>query len=203
MNVPSRGRIGPEYMGMKMPSPYFEGQLLVAMPAMPDPRFERSVIYVCAHSEDGAMGIVVNKPLESLSFSELLEQLEIETAQVDERIRVHFGGPVEAARGFVLHSADYIHDATMMVDDEFALTATVDVLKALAEGDGPRDSLLALGYAGWAPGQLDEEIQNNGWLTVPADEEVIFRLQNDVKWQTAVARLGVDISNLSAEVGHA
>ena len=190
-------------MAMNVPSPFFEGQLLVAMPTMPDPRFERSVIYVCAHSEDGAMGIVVNKPLESLSFSELLEQLEIETTHVDERIRVHFGGPVEAARGFVLHSADYIHDATMIVDDEFALTATVDVLKALAEGDGPRDSLLALGYAGWAPGQLDEEIQNNGWLTVPADEEVVFRLQNDMKWQTAVARLGVDISNLSAEVGHA
>ncbi len=190
-------------MGMKVPSPYFEGQLLVAMPAMPDPRFERSVIYICAHSEDGAMGIVINKPIESLSFSELLEQLEIETAHVDERIRVHFGGPVEATRGFVLHSADYIHDATMIVDDEFALTATVDVLKALSEGDGPHDSLLALGYAGWAPGQLDEEIQNNGWLTVPADEEVVFRLQNDMKWQTAVARLGVDISNLSAEVGHA
>ena len=203
MDVPSQGWIGPENMSMKVPSPYFEGQLLVAMPAMPDPRFERSVIYICAHSEDGAMGIVVNKPLESLSFSELLEQLEIETTHVDERIRVHFGGPVEAARGFVLHSADYIHDATMIVDDEFALTATVDVLKALAEGDGPRDSLLALGYAGWAPGQLDEEIQNNGWLTVPADEEVVFRLPNDMKWQTAVARLGVDISNLSAEVGHA
>jgi len=203
MDVPSQGWIGPENMGMKVPSPYLEGQLLVAMPAMPDPRFERSVIYICAHSEEGAMGIVVNKPLESLSFSELLEQLEIETAHVDERIRVHFGGPVEAARGFVLHSADYIHDATMIVDDEFALTATVDVLKALAEGAGPRDSLLALGYAGWAPGQLDEEIQNNGWLTVPADEEVVFRLQNDMKWQTAVARLGVDISNLSAEVGHA
>lgn len=188
---------------MNVPSLFFEGQLLVAMPTMPDPRFERSVIYICAHSEEGAMGIVVNKPLESLSFSELLEQLEIETAQVDERIRVHFGGPVEAARGFVLHSADYVHDATMIVDDEFALTATVDVLKALAEGDGPRDSLLALGYAGWAPGQLDDEIQKNGWLTVPADEEIVFRLQNDMKWQSAVARLGVDISNLSAEVGHA
>ena len=188
---------------MNAPSPYFEGQLLVAMPTMPDPRFERSVIYLCAHSEEGAMGIVVNKPLESLSFSELLEQLEIETDSVDNSIMVHFGGPVEAARGFVLHSADYVHDATMMVDDEFALTATVDVLKALAEGDGPQHSLLALGYAGWAPGQLDEEIQNNGWLTVPADEEVVFHLQNDVKWQSAVARLGVDISNLSGEVGHA
>ena len=182
---------------MTAPSLYFEGQLLVAMPAMPDPRFERSVIYLCAHSEEGAMGIVVNKPLESLSFSELLEQLEIETETDDERIRV------EAARGFVLHSADYVHDATMMVDEEFALTATVDVLKALAEGDGPRDSLLALGYAGWAPGQLDEEVQGNGWLTVPASEDLVFRQENDTKWQSAVASLGVDISNLSGDVGHA
>jgi putative transcriptional regulator len=188
---------------MNMPSLYFEGQLLVAMPTMPDPRFERSVIYMCAHSEEGAMGIVVNKPLESLSFSDLLEQLEIETESIDQSIRVHFGGPVEGARGFVLHSSDYVHDATMIVDDEFALTATVDVLKALAEGDGPRESLLALGYAGWAPGQLDMEIQNNGWLTVPADGELVFRLDNERKWQSAVARLGVDISNLSGEVGHA
>lgn len=188
---------------MTAPSLYFEGQLLAAMPAMPDPRFERSVIYLCAHSEEGAMGIVVNKPLESLSFPDLLKQLEIETESVDERIRVHFGGPVEAARGFVLHSADYVHDATMMIDDEFALTATVDVLKALAKGDGPHDSLLALGYAGWAPGQLDEEVQNNGWLTVPASEQIVFRQSNDSKWQSAVASLGVDISNLSADVGHA
>ena len=149
------------------------------------------------------MGIVVNKPLESLSFSEFLEQLEIETESVDENIRVHFGGPVEAARGFVLHSADYVHDATMMVDDEFALTATVDILQALAEGTGPRDSLLALGYAGWAPGQLDEEVQNNGWLTAPANGDIVFRQNNDTKWQSAVASLGVDISNLSADVGHA
>ena len=188
---------------MKVPSPYFEGQLLVAMPAMPDPRFERSVIYISAHSEDGAMGIVVNKPLESLSFAELLEQLEIETANVDERIRVHFGGPVEATRGFVLHSADYVHDATMMVDDEFALTATVDVLKALAEGDGPRNSLLALGYAGWAPGQLDEEIQNNGWLHCSADFGIVFGEENETKWKLAAANLGIDLSLLSTEMGHA
>ena len=137
--------------------PYLEGQLLVAMPTMADPRFARSVIYMCAHSDDGAMGLVVNKLLESLSFSDLLEQLEIEAASVDERIRVHFGGPVEAARGFVLHSTDYTHEATMRVDDGFALTATIDVLKAMAEGRGPRLSMLALGYAGWAQGQLDRE----------------------------------------------
>ena len=183
--------------------PYLEGHLLVAMPAMADPRFAHTVIYMCAHSEDGAMGLVVNKLLESLSFSDLLEQLEIETETVDERIRVHFGGPVEAARGFVLHSTDYTHEATMQVDDDFALTATVDVLKAMAAGNGPRLSMLALGYAGWAPGQLDREIQENGWLTVPADEELVFDEAQDGKWERAVGRLGIDPGNLSGFAGRA
>ena len=183
--------------------PYLEGHLLVAMPTMADPRFAHTVIYMCAHSEDGAMGLVVNKLLESLSFSDLLEQLEIETETVDERIRVHFGGPVEAARGFVLHSTDYTHEATMQVDDDFALTATVDVLKAMAAGNGPRLSMLALGYAGWAPGQLDREIQENGWLTVPADEELVFDEAQDGKWERAVGRLGIDPGNLSGFAGRA
>ena len=183
--------------------PYLEGQLLVAMPTMADPRFARSVIYMCAHSDDGAMGLVVNKLLESLSFSDLLEQLEIEAESVDERIRVHFGGPVEAARGFVLHSTDYTHEATMRVDDGFALTATIDVLKAMAEGRGPRLSMLALGYAGWAQGQLDREIQENGWLTVPADEELVFDEAQDGKWELAVGRLGIDPGNLSGVAGRA
>ena len=183
--------------------PYFEGQLLVAMPTMADPRFARSVIYMCAHSDDGAMGLVVNKLLESLSFSDLLEQLEIEAESVDQSIRVHFGGPVEAARGFVLHSTDYTHEATMRVDDDFALTATIDVLRAMAEGSGPRRSMLALGYAGWAPGQLDREIQENGWLTVPADEDLVFDEAQDGKWERAVGRLGFDPGNLSGEAGRA
>ena len=183
--------------------PYLEGQLLVAMPTMADPRFTRSVIYMCAHSDDGAMGLVVNKLLESLSFSDLLEQLDIEAESVDEHIRVHFGGPVEAARGFVLHSTDYTHEATLRVDDEFALTATIGVLKAMAEGRGPRLSMLALGYAGWAPGQLDREIQENGWLTVPADEELVFDKTQDGKWERAVGRLGIDPGNLSGVAGRA
>ncbi len=183
--------------------PYLEGHLLVAMPTMADPRFAHTVIYMCAHSEEGAMGLVVNKLLESLSFSDLLEQLEIETETVDERICVHFGGPVEAARGFVLHSTDYTHEATMQVDDDFALTATVDVLKAMAAGNGPRLSMLALGYAGWAPGQLDREIQENGWLTVPADEELVFDEAQDGKWERAVGRLGIDPGNLSGFAGRA
>ncbi len=184
--------------------PYLDGQLLVAMPTMMDPRFERTVIYLCAHSADGAMGLVVNKILDSLSFPDLLRQLGIETAEVDERIRVHFGGPVESGRGFVLHSADYDHEATMQVRDGFALTATLDVLKAMAEGRGPRHSLLALGYAGWAPGQLDGELRANGWLTVPADEELVFGKDADGgKWERAVARLGVDPGKLSGTAGRA
>ena len=182
---------------------YLTGHVLVAMPQMEDPRFTRSVVYICAHTPDGAMGLVINKLVDSVTFPDLLEQLDLESTNENDGIHVHFGGPVETGRGFVLHSADYVQDATLVINEQVALTATVDILKAMADGNGPNSSLLALGYAGWAPGQLDEEIQNNGWLTVPADEEVVFRLQNDMKWQTAVARLGVDISNLSAEVGHA
>lgn len=188
---------------MNSGSPYLEGHLLVAMPNMPDPRFERSVIYVCAHTSDGAMGLVVNKLIESLSFPDLLRQLGIDNQDFGEHIHVHFGGPVEAARGFVLHSTDYVHDATMVVDDAFALTATVDVLKAMAEGRGPRESLLALGYAGWAPGQLDDEIQSNGWLTVPAEADLVFRVHDEEKWHSAVKSLGIELSNLSTEAGHA
>ena len=182
---------------------YMSGQLLVAMPNMPDPRFERSVIYLCAHTADGAMGLVVNKLIDSLSFPDLLGQLGIESSDVDDQIRVHFGGPVEAARGFVLHSTDYVHDATMMVDDHFALTATVDVLKAMARGQGPRQSLLALGYAGWAAGQLDSEIQTNGWLTVPADEHLVFLSEIESRWEDSVKRIGIDLGKLSGDVGHA
>jgi putative transcriptional regulator len=182
---------------------YLSGQLLVAMPAMPDPRFAHSVVYLCAHTADGAMGLIVNKLIDSLSFPDLLRQLHIESADAVDQIRVHFGGPVEAARGFVLHSTDYVHDATMVVDDRFALTATIDVLKAIAKGSGPRRSLLALGYAGWAPGQLDQEIQSNGWLTAPADPELVFGQDIGSAWQRAVARIGVDPAKLSSSAGRA
>jgi putative transcriptional regulator len=184
-------------------SGYLGGQLLVAMPQMPDPRFARSVVYLCAHTADGAMGLIVNKLIDSLSFPDLLRQLGIETQHQTNAIRVHFGGPVEAARGFVLHSTDYVHDSTMVVDDEFALTATIDVLKAIASGAGPRRSLLALGYAGWAPGQLDQEIQANGWLTVPAEADLVFGDDIGRIWQSAIARIGVDIGKLASSAGRA
>ncbi|MGD9538470.1 MAG: YqgE/AlgH family protein [Alphaproteobacteria bacterium] len=188
---------------MPKASGYLGGHLLVAMPQMPDPRFARSVVYLCAHTADGAMGLIVNKLIDSLSFPDLLRQLGIETQNETNAIRVHFGGPVEAARGFVLHSTDYVHDSTMVVDDDFALTATIDVLKAIANGAGPRRSLLALGYAGWAPGQLDQEIQANGWLTVPAEADLVFVEDTGNIWQSAIARIGIDIGKLASSAGRA
>ena len=182
---------------------YLTGQLLIAMPAMPDQRFQRSVIYICAHNPDGAMGLVVNRLIDSLTFSSLLSQLGVEAEGGPADMPVHFGGPVESSRGFVLHSSDYLQDSTLVIDDDIALTATIDVLKAIARGAGPRHRVLALGYAGWAPGQLDAEIQANGWLLVPADLDLVFGGENDAKWQRAIAKIGIDLSLLSSEAGHA
>jgi len=179
------------------------GTLLVAMPTMSDPRFERSVIYVCAHGEDGAMGLVVNKALGSLTFSDLLSQLGVDSGSEQDEIRVHFGGPVETGRGFVLHSDEYAQESTMKVESGIAMTATVDVLKDISDGQGPRRSLLALGYAGWGPGQLDTEIQQNGWLTVTPDEHLLFDEDLDDKWTRAIGKLGFDPSSLSGHAGHA
>lgn len=179
------------------------GQLLVAMPQMADPRFTRTVIYLCAHSADGAMGLVVNRLIDSLSFPSLLEQLGLEAEDPMADMPVHFGGPVESSRGFVLHSADYLQDSSLVIDDEIALTATIDVLRAIASGGGPQRRVLALGYAGWAPGQLDAEIQANGWMLVPADSDLVFGIDNGGKWQRALAKIGIDLSLLSSEAGHA
>lgn len=182
---------------------YLTGHLLVAMPGMLDPRFEKTVIYMCAHNADGAMGLVVNRVLESLTFPDLLTQLDIQPVGHREQIRVHFGGPVETGRGFVLHSADYAQPATMAVDENIALTATLDILRAIAEGKGPRNRLLALGYAGWGPGQLDNEIKMNGWLNVPSDDILVFDDDLDNKWERAIAKLGIDPRMLSDSAGHA
>jgi len=178
------------------------GQLLVAMPQMTDPRFVRTVIYLCAHSAEGAMGLVVNRLIESITFPNLLAQLGIESDPAED-LPIHFGGPVESSRGFVLHSADYVQDSTLLIDDGIALTATVDVLRAIAGGHGPRHRVLALGYAGWAPGQLDAEIQANGWLLVPADADLVFGVDNEAKWERSLAKIGIDLSLLSSEAGHA
>ncbi|GHF30115.1 UPF0301 protein [Kordiimonas sediminis] len=184
-------------------SSFLNGKLLLAMPTMTDPRFEHSVIYVCSHDESGAMGIVLNQGFENLEFADLLDQLDIEVTDTVEDTTIHCGGPLEPGRGFVLHSADYVQETTMVVSETLALTATIDVLKAIAEGHGPQHHLLALGYAGWGGGQLEAEITQNSWLTSDADEEIIFYTEMDLKWSRAMARLGIDISMLSSEAGHA
>ena len=182
---------------------YLTGQFLIAMPTMGDPRFERTVIYMCAHSADGAMGLVVNRVASEIDFPELLNQLEIETDGIKNPIPVLTGGPVETGGGFVLHSMDYNQDSTLKVTDEVGLTATVDILRAIAEGEGPAKSLLTLGYAGWSSGQLDNEIQANGWLNVSSDTSILFDEDLNSKWDRAVRKVGIDPSFLSAEAGHA
>lgn len=190
---------------------YLDGQLLIAMPVMDDERFARSVIYVCAHSSEGAMGIIVNRPAGSIDFPQLLVQLDIinKADQIKlpgsaEDMKVLKGGPVDTGRGFVLHSSDFfIKDATLPIDDGICLTATLDILKAIAAGSGPKHAVLALGYAGWAPGQLENEIQHNGWLHCPADADLIFGLDAEDKYQRALEKIGIDLAMLSNEAGHA
>lgn len=180
------------------------GKLLIAMPGMGDPRFEKSVIYLCAHSDDGAMGLIVNKPAPDLSFRNLLRQLDIPMSDASRDIRVHFGGPVEHGRGFVLHSGDYeSRNTTLKVDDRFGMTATLDILEAMASGAGPQSSLLALGYSGWGPGQLEAEIRQNGWLTCEASPEIVFSPDDNAKWARALKVLGIDPLSLSAAAGRA
>ncbi len=183
--------------------PHLAGMLLVAMPGMQDPRFARSVIYLCAHSEEGAMGLVVNQVAGEVSFPAVIGQLGIEPEASCEDKPVHVGGPVQPSRGFVLHSPDYVQDGTMVIDERFALTATVDVLRAIAAGEGPARSVLALGYAGWDAGQLDAEIHGNGWMLAPADPEIVFDEDNESKWLRAMRKIGVDPLLLSSTAGHA
>lgn len=182
---------------------YLSGQLLIAMPSMTDPRFAKTVIYVCAHNPEGAMGLVINKQIDELSFPDLLEQLEIDQTPPKDAVTVLFGGPVEQARGFVLHSAEYLQEATLRVNDKVGLTATIDILRDIAEGQGPKDRILALGYAGWGPGQLDDEIRGNGWLHVEADDNLVFGDELAGKWESAIQKIGIDPRMLSDEAGHA
>ncbi|WP_421701661.1 YqgE/AlgH family protein [Aliiroseovarius sp.] len=180
------------------------GQLLIAMPGMGDPRFEKSVVFLCAHSAEGAMGLIVNKPTSDLALDDLLDQLDIDKGEGSRGIGVFFGGPVETGRGFVLHSRDYHGSpSTLQVDEAFSMTATRDILEDIARGLGPAQSLAALGYAGWAPGQLEGELQQNAWLTVDADEAIVFSADIGGKWSAALAKLGIDPLLLSAEGGRA
>lgn len=182
---------------------FLTGQLLIAMPGMADPRFTQAVIYVCAHTPDGAMGIVINRPLAQPSFDALLRQLEIDPTPPARQLRLHAGGPVEHGRGFVLHTTDWTGDGSLLVDDHLALTASLDILKAIAGGGGPKDGILALGYAGWGPGQLDQEIQQNAWLSAPATTALVLAADHDTKWRRALAILHIDPALLSGTAGHA
>ena len=208
------GSVRREAAGIGHNSPdhgYLDGQLLIAMPVMGDPRFERSVIYMCAHSSEGAMGIIVNRPAGSIDFPGLLVQLDIikeddqiKLPETAESMKVLKGGPVDTGRGFVLHSSDfYIENATLRIDDGICLTATVDILKAIAKGAGPKHAILALGYAGWAPGQLENEIQGNGWLHCDADQDLIFGGDVEEKYARALRKIGIDPGMLSNDAGHA
>jgi putative transcriptional regulator len=190
---------------------YLDGQMLIAMPTMGDDRFARSVIYVCAHSTEGAMGIIVNQPASNISFRDLLVQLEVvrsdDAIQLPPKaygVKVLKGGPVDTQRGFVLHSSDFfIDNSTLPIDEGICLTATLDILKAIARGNGPASAILALGYAGWSPGQLENELQHNGWLHCSADPELIFGPDVGAKYDRAMQKIGIRPGMLSSDVGHA
>ena len=182
---------------------YLTGSLLVAMPGMPDERFKHTVIYVCDHSPKGAMGIIVNQIADGVDFADLLEQVGIAERPVRRRLDIHVGGPVDTSRGFVLHSGDYEREDTIRVSPRFALSLSVEVLREISRGDGPKRALFALGYAGWGPGQLESEIQQNTWLNVEADDELVFGGGTDEKWRRALAKLGIDPTKLSAAAGRA
>ncbi|WP_412507617.1 YqgE/AlgH family protein [Roseovarius sp. SYSU LYC5161] len=180
------------------------GKLLIAMPGMGDPRFAHSVVFICAHSEEGSMGLVINKPANDLRLKDLLEQLSITAGGDAGEMPVHYGGPVENARGFVLHDFGYHSSiSTLDVNDDFAMTATLDILEDIAGGRGPGNVIMALGYAGWGPGQLEDEIAQNGWLLCDADKQLVFDMSDTAKWEGALGKLGINALALSADAGHA
>ena len=182
---------------------YLNGHFLVAMPGMLDPRFAHSVIYLCVHNAEGAMGLVINRPIEEMSFASLVKQLQIELTRRPPDVSIFAGGPVEAERGFVLHSTEYSHESTILINDHVALTATIDIHKDIATGKGPESRLIILGYSGWGPHQLDSEIKKNGWLHVEGDPDLLFAESAGEKWQRAMNKIGVDPLKLSGDWGHA
>lgn len=204
MKLPNRNR-------RKRDDGYLDGQLLIAMPLMSDKRFARSVIYMCAHSEEGAMGLIINQRASHINFPDLLDRLDIPKSNADNEVAnevltmpVFVGGPVETGRGFVLHSPDYFAtESSLLVGNGICLTATIDILKAIAAGEGPRSAIMALGYSGWSPGQLEGEIHANGWLHCPADPELVFASDVETKYPRALAKIGIDPSHLVSEAGHA
>ena len=188
---------------LKTVSSYLAGQILIAMPSLADPEFSHSVVYLCAHTAEGAMGLIVNRPLSQPRFGDLLSQLEVQPTPPARDVALCKGGPVDHSRGFVLHTTDWTGEGSLRVDDEVALTASLDVLKAIARGDGPREAILALGSANWGPGQLDEEIRQNSWLNAQPDLKLLFDGDHESKWSRALAKLRVHPGWLSSVAGHA
>jgi putative transcriptional regulator len=184
---------------------FLEGKLLIALPGMTDPRFERSVIFMCAHSlESGAMGICINRPIDGLTFRELADKLDIPSGPGTPDFPILYGGPVDTGRGFVLHSSDYDgEESTLPISEEVSLTATLDILRAIAAGKGPAQAIFALGYAGWREGQIEEEICANAWIHCDADTDILFGRSSEAKWAAALHKLGIDISGLTANAGRA
>ena len=202
-DLPSRADV-PTWPPMNATSDlYLTGQLLIAMPSMDDERFAQSVILLCAHTDEGALGIVLNRPLAKPTFEALLAQLDVQPTPPARQILLCQGGPVDHGRGFVLHTADWTGDGSLRVDDNLALTASLDVLQEIASGRGPKQGLLALGYASWGPGQLDQEMQDNVWLSTPAPVELLFDADYDTKWRRALGILRIDPLLLSSAAGHA
>lgn len=181
-----------------------QNHFLIAMPALLDFNFVQSVIYICAHNEEGSMGVVINRPIVDISLGAVLAQMEISVK--DEQVKdipVFLGGPVQNERGFIIHRPSQFWQSTLVTSNELALTSSQDILQAMAEGTGPTDALVILGYSGWGVGQLEKEIANNYWLTVPAEPKILFNTPCEMRWQAALNMLGVDGSSLSAESGHA
>lgn len=182
---------------------YLEGQLLIATPQLTGSCFAKSVIYICAHTSDGAMGIIINHLVDTIDSDEIFSQLNIQIPREGVDIPVHFGGPVDTARGFVLHSTDYAQKETVLMSEGIALTSNIDILKDISGGKGPKKCILALGYAGWSPGQLESELETNSWLTADANTKLMFDTKNEDKWQGTALHMGIDLTKLSGEVGHA
>lgn len=182
---------------------WLTGQLLIAMPLMQDPRFARAVIYMCSHGPNGAMGLILNRLYTETNFKMLIQQLNIKMPAEVPDLPIHFGGPVEIGRGFVLHSSDYLREGTTRIDETISLSASVEILQSITNGTGPERVMMALGYTGWGAGQLDIEMKANSWLTAAADDSILFDRDLETKWERSLAKIGVSAMMLSGDAGHA
>lgn len=192
-----------KFMCMQSSTGYLTGQLLISTPVISEGCFNRSVIFICDHNAQGAMGVIINHPISNIDLSDILKEMEFELPDLPVEISVHFGGPVDTYRGFILHTPDVVMEATMLETEDVVLTANVQMLEKILHGEGPEHSLLALGYAGWEAGQLENEIEMGSWIHVPATKKLIFDTENALKWAHSAKSLGVDLSRFSGDVGHA